>query len=185
MRRAMDKSGFLEVINTTLKSKAVLTAEEMEVLANTELVLSSDKMLTEWFQKNRAALDKLSKRAVIETKKKLVKATPPRKTGSGDTFAVAVNPMVKNDNEEDEPQTIETITQYTKQFPKTVASLKNLHLSALETKSNGNVEITIGGITDNSVGFVYSPSGTPPPIDGWRYIWVEKVAAGWYLYRTT
>jgi hypothetical protein len=184
--RAMAQTGFLEAINTTLKSKAALTVEEKESLANTELVLSSDKMLTEWFQKNRAALDKLSALAILETKKKPVKAIPPpRKIKNGANVAVVINSMAQGVSEEDEPRTIESITQNTKKFPKTAVLLKTLHLSALETKSNGNIEITIGGITDNSVGFVYSPAKTPPLIDGWRYIWVEEVAPGWYLYRTT
>jgi hypothetical protein len=185
--RAMAQTGFLEAINTTLKSKAVLTAEEKDALANTELVLASDKTLTEWFQKNRPALDKLSALATLETKKKPVKVADPTrgkaKTGIIGRSVATANPA--NEGEENEPQTIEYITAKTLKFPKSAAALKNLHLSALETKSNGNVEIIVGGITDNSVGFLYSPSGEPPQIDGWRYIWVERLAAGWYLFRTT
>lgn len=75
-------------------------------------------------------------------------------------------------------------TPNTQKFPKVAAALKSLHLSALETESGGNIEI-IGGITDNSVGFVYSPSDALPLIDIWRYIRVEEVAPRWYLYRTT
>ncbi len=183
--RAMAQTGFIKSINAALKSKSVLTAEEKETLANTELVLSSDKMLADWFQKNRAALDKLSTLAALETKKKPVKPITPRKVKSRKNVAVATVEKATIDTEEDEPRTIETVTRNTPKFPKTAAALKSLHLTALETKSNANIEITIGGITDNSVGFVYSPSGTPPPIDGWRYIWVEKIASDWYLYRTT
>lgn len=184
--RAMAQTGFLETINAALKSKAALTLEEKESLANTELVLSSDQMLTQWFQKNRAALDKLAAEAVLETKKKPVKVIPPqRKTKNGVTVNEVAKSVATGIGEEDEPRTIDYIAQNTKQFPKTADLLKTLHLNALETKSNGNIEITIGGITDNSVGFVYSPARTPPVIDGWRYIWVEEVAAGWYLYRTT
>lgn len=188
--RAMAQTGFLEATLTTLKSKGELTAEEKESLANTELVLSSDKMLTGWFRQNRAALDKLAALAILETKKKPVKAvTPPRRTKNGVTVAVVTKSMgqgnAQGNSDEDEPRTIEYITKNTKQFPKTAGLLKTLHLSALETKSDGNIEITIGGVTDNSVGFVYSPAGTPPLIDGWRYIWVEEVAARWFLYRTT
>lgn len=184
--RAMAQTGFLEAINTGLKSKTALTAEEKEALANTELVLSSDQLLAQWFQKNRAALDKLAAQAILETKKNPVKEMPPQRKIKN---RVAVNEVAKSVatgvSDEDEPRTIDYINQNTKQFPKTADLLKTLHLSGLETKSNGNLEITIGGMTDNSVGFVYSPAGTPPAIDGWRYIWVEKVAAGWYLYRTT
>ncbi len=184
--RAMAQTGFLEAINIALKSKAALTVEEKESLANTELVLSSDQLLAQWFQQNRAALDKLAALAILETKKKPEKVMPPqRKTKNGVTVAEVAKSVATGVGDEDGPRTIDYITQNTKQFPKTAGLLKTLHLSALETKSDGNIEITIGGITDNSVGFVYSRAGTPPVIDGWRYIWVEEVAAGWYLYRTT
>ncbi|HLA94981.1 MAG TPA: hypothetical protein VK612_04615 [Pyrinomonadaceae bacterium] len=184
--RAMAQTGFLDVINTSLKSKPLLTTEEKETLANTELVLSSDKMLTQWFQKSRLELDKLTALAVLETKPKPVKTLKaPPKTKNGVSYAVGVSQMEKNDTEDDEPQTISYISAYRPAFPKTANSLKKLNLSVLEIKSNGNIEITIGGITDNSVGFVYSPSGSPPLIDGWRYIWVERIAPKWYLFRTT
>jgi hypothetical protein len=185
--RAMAQIGFLESINAALKSKAVLTAAEKDTLANTELVLASDKTLSEWFYKNRLALDKLTAFATLETKKKPVKvrAAPRRKITVGTVGRNVATANTAEEGEENEPRTIENITANTQKFPKSAAALKNLHLSALETKSNGNVEITIGGITDNSVGFIYSPSGTPPQIDGWRCIWVEKLAAGWYLFRTT
>ena len=45
---------------------------------------------------------------------------------------------------------------------------------------------TIGGILDNSVGFLYlvAPEA-PPQIDPGEYIWVEQIAVDWYLFRTT
>ena len=81
--------------------------------------------------------------------------------------------------------TRERITENTQKFPKSAAALKSLHFTLLETKFTGDIEITIGGVTDNAVGLIYSPKDKPPQIDGWRYIWVEKLAAGWYLFRTT
>lgn len=47
----MAQTWLLEAVNTELKTKAILTATEKGALANTELVLSSDKMVAEWFQK--------------------------------------------------------------------------------------------------------------------------------------
>lgn len=63
--------------------------------------------------------------------------------------------------------------------------LSSLHLSLAEAKENGNVEFVIGGITDNTVGFLYSPSNRPPAISSNEYIWVEEVAPNWFLFRTT
>ena len=39
---------------------------------------------------------------------------------------------------------------------------------------------------DNRVGYIYAPAGcTPPPLSPGEYIYVEAVAPGWYLYKTT
>lgn len=72
-----------------------------------------------------------------------------------------------------------------KQFPEALARLRNLNLRTATVKPNGDVEIVIGGISDNTVGFVYSPSNKPPGISPDSYIWVEKVAEKWFLFRTT
>ncbi|HEY0461397.1 MAG TPA: hypothetical protein VGC97_19840, partial [Pyrinomonadaceae bacterium] len=190
--RAMAQTGWLESAVETLKNEAAPTAEVKELLANAELTLSSDKTLTGWFQTNRLALNNLAARALVETKPKPEKVRLPpkikkRRTSIGTTDAVAVteNRVDYGNRENDEPQTIERITAATQRFPKSAAALKNLHFTALETKSDGSIEFTIGGVTDNTVGFIYSPKAAPPQIDGWRYIWVEKLAAGWYLFRTT
>jgi hypothetical protein len=190
--RAMAQTGWLESAVETLKNEAAPTPEIKEILANAELTLSSDKTLTGWFQTNRLALKNLAARALVETKPKPEKVRPPpkikkRRTSIGTTDAVAVteNRVDYGKMENDEPQTIERITAATQRFPKSAAALENLHFTALETKSDGSIEFTIGGVTDNTVGFIYSPKAAPPQIDGWRYIWVEKLAAGWYLFRTT
>jgi hypothetical protein len=65
------------------------------------------------------------------------------------------------------------------------SQLKPLHLSYAEAKENGNIEFVIGGVTDNTVGFLYSPANQPPPISSNEYIWVEEVAPKWFLFRTT
>ncbi len=72
-----------------------------------------------------------------------------------------------------------------KKFPEAAQLLRTLNLSSASIQPNGNIEIVIGGITDNTVGFVYSPLKEPPQISPSSYIWVEEIAAGWYLFRTT
>jgi len=190
--RAMAQTGWLESAVETFKKDAAPTAEVKEVLANAELTLSSDKTLTGWFQTNRRALDNLAALALIETKPKPKKVIPPPKIKNrrankkqADSYAIGASQSKEDDLENDEIPTIARITENTKIFPKSAAALKNLHFTALETKSDGSIEFTIGGVIDNTVGFIYSPKAAPPEIDGWRYIWVEKIAAGWYLFRTT
>jgi len=62
--------------------------------------------------------------------------------------------------------------------------LVELALSLAETKDD-DLHFVIGGITDNSVGFLYSEKRTPPEISASEYIWVEDLGDGWYLFRTT
>ena len=71
------------------------------------------------------------------------------------------------------------------QHPEVAQALKRMHLSLVEVHADGNVRVVIGGMTDNTVGFLHSPRRTPPPISPSQHIWVEEVADGWYLFRTT
>ncbi len=77
------------------------------------------------------------------------------------------------------------ISRDDKKFPHAADLLRKLNLSSADMDSTGNIEIVIGGITDNTVGFIYSPSKKPPQMNPSLYIWVEEVAANWYLFRTT
>ena len=60
----------------------------------------------------------------------------------------------------------------------------SLRLSSVSAEG-ATVRVLVGGIMDNSVGFLYSPKQPPPEITTYEYIWVEELAPGWYLYRTT
>jgi hypothetical protein len=60
-----------------------------------------------------------------------------------------------------------------------------LHLDRVDVRGNGDIDFLIGGVSDNSVGYLYCPSDRPPAISPSEYIWVEKLAPKWYLYRTT
>lgn len=47
------------------------------------------------------------------------------------------------------------------------------------------VVFMIGGIVDNTVGFLKEGPSGPPTISPSEYIWVEALGGGWYLFRTT
>lgn len=68
------------------------------------------------------------------------------------------------------------------------AALRALRLSGLERrpKAPGCVVLVIGGMLDNEVGYIFAPPGcTPPTVSPSAYIYVEQIAPGWYLYKTT
>lgn len=71
-------------------------------------------------------------------------------------------------------------------LPPTVTSLlKRLHVTGAQLKRDGELEVIIGGITDNSVGVLFSPADKPPVMSDSGYIWIEALGGNWYLFRTT
>lgn len=156
--RTLAMTGMIEDINHALKAKKTLTEEEASVLANTELVLATDSSLAEWFSQHHESLDQL----YTLTRSK-VKIEP--KVSAGIKFQ-----YIGSDD---------------KQFPEIAQKLKQLHFSGINITPEGNYEFVIGGMLDNTVGFLYSPNKTPPSISPSEYIWVEELTGYWYLFRTT
>jgi hypothetical protein len=61
-----------------------------------------------------------------------------------------------------------------------------IHGLGANADTPGLVIIVLGGILDNSVGFLHADDpGAVPAIDPGEYIWIEPVGGGWYLFRTT
>jgi hypothetical protein len=70
--------------------------------------------------------------------------------------------------------------------PDSSALRRRLHLGAVSFSSTGVVRVTIGGMTDNEVGFLHAADPAQvPPIDPSDHIWIEPLGDGWYLFRTT
>lgn len=68
--------------------------------------------------------------------------------------------------------------------PRITADLKQIGLTTIE-EVNGEVRLVIGGMLDNTVGFLKPGPSGPPSISPSEYIWVEDVGNGWFLFRTT
>jgi hypothetical protein len=45
-------------------------------------------------------------------------------------------------------------------------------------------QLVLGGMVDNSVGFLHT-RGRPPPMDPSDFIWIEPLGGGWSLFKTT
>lgn len=63
--------------------------------------------------------------------------------------------------------------------------MRALGLIAIAPGESSGVEIMIGGVVDNSVGFLFVGEQAPPPMSDDEYIWVESIGDGWCLFRTT
>ena len=66
--------------------------------------------------------------------------------------------------------------------------LRRLHLRGANRDPvyGETVWLHVGGFIDNEVGYLYVPDGeTPPEMSPSRYIYVEPLGDGWYLYKTT
>ncbi|GAB5483068.1 MAG: hypothetical protein Pars92KO_28250 [Parasphingorhabdus sp.] len=68
--------------------------------------------------------------------------------------------------------------------PRVNELVEKLHLNYAEQKDDMFV-VSIGGILDNSVGFLHAAPEHVPEISTFHYIWIEPLGDGWYLYKTT
>lgn len=63
--------------------------------------------------------------------------------------------------------------------------VRKLGLNGISNGNGADRQFVIGGIADNTVGYLYSPTNRPPKITSDEFIWVEKIADKWFLFRTT
>jgi len=70
---------------------------------------------------------------------------------------------------------------------KATESAKHLNLNLVGyDSSSGIVDVNVGGILDNSVGYLFVPPGTEvPQMSDEDYIYIEHVTGNWYVYKTT
>ncbi|MBB4638761.1 hypothetical protein [Longimicrobium terrae] len=62
----------------------------------------------------------------------------------------------------------------------------DLDMATRDRNAPGCLLFHIGGMMDNSVGYLYAPSGCRvPAMTPGPFIYVEQIAPGWYLYKTT
>jgi hypothetical protein len=130
--RTLALTGIASELSTELRAKSTRTPEDEAELRNVELLLSSDRNLSEWFAAHRERLDRAR--------------TDP-----------------------DDERLEEELTA--------------LGLAAFR-QDQGMFVASIGGMLDNEVGFLFAEAA-PPPIDPGRYIWLEPLGGGWYLFKTT
>jgi hypothetical protein len=68
------------------------------------------------------------------------------------------------------------------------AQIRQLHLNAVyrNPAQPGCAFVSIGGVLDNEVGYLYAPPGCAvPEMSPNHYILIEPIATGWFLFKTT
>lgn len=74
----------------------------------------------------------------------------------------------------------------TRKKPEADAAAAKLFLSGWTAEAAGYWKFTIGGIIDNSAGYMCIPKGlAPPPVDPGNIIYLEKITGCWYVFKTT
>lgn len=66
--------------------------------------------------------------------------------------------------------------------------VRTLHLNYVGRRRSDmkTIEFNVGGIMDNSVGFMFVPDGyRPPKMSSEEFIYVEEVLPNWFIYKTT
>lgn len=118
------------------------------------LAVSPDEALISWFSRNRAVLESVEKVA----EKELRDDKGPSIIGDA--------------NKEQSPAM------------KRALSSSSLCACAVARGPGDTIRLIIGGILRVEVGFLYTRADKPPQMgEGTDYLWVEKVADNWYLYR--
>jgi hypothetical protein len=66
-----------------------------------------------------------------------------------------------------------------------VDRLRALGVAGMGRSEPGFVEVIVGGVLDNAVGFLFDGGKPPPRPSPDDYVWIEPLGNGWYLFRTS
>jgi hypothetical protein len=67
----------------------------------------------------------------------------------------------------------------------TVALMSDLRISFVNAQLpwKGAVQMTVGGVIDDAIGYLYSPSGEIPIVSNDEFYYLEPIADGWWIFR--
>jgi hypothetical protein len=142
-----------------LRALPARTPEDERMLRNMQLTAASDSALKAYFVQHRPAIEALGRAAAQAGEVTWLGADPA--DGEGTLF-----PALLRIREQ----------------------LRALDMEAVgrDRKASGCVLLHIGGMIDNSVGYLHAPRGCQvPEMTPGGFIYVEEIAPGWYLYKTT
>jgi hypothetical protein len=177
--RAMARTGTMIELKQRLESIWFRTPEQNAQLETLRLTLATDRELRQWFERHHKDLD------VIANAYRQAVTQAPVTAGAADPFALVADldtPIAK-------PLTAEQAAAAS-DIAARCSALRLSGVTALTdeqapgTNEQAPVQVIVGGILDDTVGFVHAPAGAPEVSPG-RFIWVESLGGDWYLIRTT
>lgn len=158
--RALALPPLFTMLIDELRARPARTPEDERTLRNLELAVASDSALKAHFIQHRPVIEALGRAAA----------------GTGDDVH-----WLGADPADDEGTLSPALLRMREQ-------LRALDLEAVgrDEEASGCVLLHIGGMIDNSVGYLYAPEGcNVPEMTPGYFIYVEELAPGWYLYKTT
>jgi hypothetical protein len=133
--------------------------EDERVIANLKLTVASDSALKQHFEEHAAAFDSLARSAATLADAELPSAYP-------DDAEAPLTPRGMELRER----------------------MRRLLLTGIgrDEQAPGCLLMVVGGMIDNSVGYLYAPPGcTVPRMSPTYFIYIETLRPGWYVYKTT
>lgn len=156
--RTLALTGIPQMVVDGVTDPGTLTVPERQVYENCRLLLKPDRRLKEYF---------LLHQDEIELLHELLRADASR---SGFKCRISFDHSDADSVEMSEGDLL----------------VCDLNLNAAEIREDGVATISIGGMVDNEVGYLYVPEGAEPPrMDPSRYIYVERITGRWFIFKTT
>lgn len=157
--RSLSTIGVIYTAIEEIEGKPQKTVEEQWDLQNAKLVLKCDQQLKEYFYNHKENF-----KAIIDIFKN--NSCLDRLDSKGKV----------SKRDKCEKQSFEDAT----------AKVRELYINYVSRSENGILMFCVGGVTDNTVGFLFVPESSKPPVmSSDEYILIEKIDNEWYLYKTT
>lgn len=149
----------------TLKDDPQVIAWKDWFRRNLKLGLMSDRQIAAWFVENREMFQDLVSIIRNDVSGETNISLPPLP----DVMYEAMGDQLEKPHND---------------FPAVTDLLWKLNLSSVIMEDD-QIRWQLGGFLDDTTGILYSDTDKPPEISAFHYIWVQKLAPKWYLYRTT